>query len=348
MNAAAVGDTILLGPGRYTEFAPFTTSGWTEDTYAAVTVDSLTLLGVDRDTVIIGPTEPHFIGAGPKGVVGAANLTSFTLESVTVQNVRDGVYLLGSANVGDCIFRSCVFGLIAFANGVVDVRDCCFLDNKDSGLATGIGTSTLLVTASVFENNFLAGASINQTRYAEVRACTFDGSRGGLEATEGTTVLVSECSFSNMTNGALVLLDSVVGSVERCAIDPMPYGIYTIDGSVLSGSANVIRGTTFASLRFSTNSTADFHGNDILRGTGVCVMTEAYVTESVDIDLTKNYWGTAEEDSISAWILDGNDPHDPVLDPNFSNVIFEPFLMRSIPTKTESMGSLKSRFSGQH
>lgn len=348
IDAAAVGDTIQLGPGRYTEFAAFSTSGWTENTYAAVTVDSLTLIGTNRETVIIGPVTSSVQGIGPKGIVLSDHVTSFRLRSVTVEHLYDGCYLVGSVGIRDCRFVECSMGVSAFTNNVLTIETSEFLGNTVAGLVATDHSGSVLVDRCRFAGDFLAGAMIARTTNAEIRDCAFVGSRVGVELSEGTTGLIVRSTFSGHANGGVALLDGVVGTIAECTFQVMPYNIWVLDGSTLRGHGNSLFGGSLATLRFWSNSTADFHDNDIWKGGGASVLAEVYVTVPIGIDLTNNYWGTTEPDSIAAWVVDGNDLHVPVIDPNFSNVIFEPFLMRSIPTKTESMGSLKSRFSGQH
>jgi hypothetical protein len=62
------------------------------------------------------------------------------------------------------------------------------------------------------------------------------------------------------------------------------------------------------------------------------------------LDLRNNYWGTASRDSIDAWILDGEDLHNPPFLNNFSEVLFEPFETGPIPVQQQSVGSLKGMY----
>jgi hypothetical protein len=55
--------------------------------------------------------------------------------------------------------------------------------------------------------------------------------------------------------------------------------------------------------------------------------------------MTGNYWGTDSADSISAWILDGNDDSSV-----HAFVDFEPFSATPLPTERRSLGSVKSLY----
>ena len=57
------------------------------------------------------------------------------------------------------------------------------------------------------------------------------------------------------------------------------------------------------------------------------------------IDMSNNWWGTTDADSIMAWIEDGNDHDDwPYI------VNYEPFQQGSVPTTKESMNGFKALF----
>ncbi|MCP4290492.1 MAG: hypothetical protein GY780_01485 [bacterium] len=56
-------------------------------------------------------------------------------------------------------------------------------------------------------------------------------------------------------------------------------------------------------------------------------------------DMTDNWWGTTEKDSIQAWIEDGLDIPDY---PFF--VVWDPFRDEAVSQKKTSLGGLKPRF----
>jgi len=51
------------------------------------------------------------------------------------------------------------------------------------------------------------------------------------------------------------------------------------------------------------------------------------------VDLIRNWWGTSDPTTIGAWISDLN-----------GNVLYEPILTGPVPTKVESIGSMKALF----
>ena len=55
LDATAPRDSVLIGPGRFTETEVVTVPGWTEDIYATVWNDSISIIGSGVDVTIIGP-----------------------------------------------------------------------------------------------------------------------------------------------------------------------------------------------------------------------------------------------------------------------------------------------------
>ncbi len=53
LNITDPGDTVLIGQGRFVETHEVVTPGWTNDVYAAVWSDSITILGVGTDVTIM-------------------------------------------------------------------------------------------------------------------------------------------------------------------------------------------------------------------------------------------------------------------------------------------------------
>ena len=183
VDGAAPGDTILLGPGRYIEHGPFSPSkGWPIDTYVGVTVDDLTFIGTDRETVIIGPVTYEFDGNyGPKGFVTHTSLTDIRFENLTCENLYTGVYQLCHAAVRDCTFQGCGAGIIALAEGGLSVETCLFHD--DNGTAGGAVKSWYpardIYIVSCDLANSTMGAVFVETTNANVLGCIFqDGGLG--------------------------------------------------------------------------------------------------------------------------------------------------------------------------
>ena len=82
--------------------------------------------------------------------------------------------------------------------------------------------------------------------------------------------------------------------------------------------------------------------NDIFKDRGRAVILGGY-PQLPDrfVDMTGNYWGTANPDSISAWIVDGHD----IVSPQIHGFVnFQPFSSAPVPTERTSLGGVKALF----
>jgi hypothetical protein len=107
---------------------------------------------------------------------------------------------------------------------------------------------------------------------------------------------------------------------------------------------NIFSESTINSVRI-TNCLPRIHNNHIIKGDGYSVemvgtVPGIYPTLQ-QLDMSNNYWGTTEADSISAWIYDANDVDNSDC---FADVVFEPFFSEPTPDKKTSLGSLKAMF----
>lgn len=343
MLAVTAGDTILVGEGRYNEVILFEAAGITTETHIPVSVDNLTILGVDRDLVIVGPLVPNIQTLGPRGVaIDGASGTH--VETMTFENLRDGLFVTGEAVLRNLRIADCRIGVAIFSSPAVQASQLEVHDCSQIGVVSGTGTGTLVFQDCSMSNNFV-GFDFNGTANVRLDRVTVMGGTGGFGLAEGIEGVVSESLFDGQSNGAVAVASGSSLQLLSSTVRNTGYGVWVSGRSYLFGSENRVSGTSFATIRMWNNSVAEFNGNDLLKGGGPLVRTQGYAEEPiVDINLSGNYWGTADADSISAWIEDGNDSHHPILDPNYSNVIFEPFLTRPVPVAKSSFGTFRSRY----
>ena len=154
IEASSAGDTIRIGPGRFTETLYFNfTPNYATDVYIPVSVDSLTIMGSGMDETVVGPTSPNFVGEGPKGVVAPLGINRLLVRDMTVENVKHGAYFAGESNLENMRMRGCDIGAWEFTAGA-RVDSCEFRDNYD-GVSTGDGCSALTVQSCTFIDNSL-------------------------------------------------------------------------------------------------------------------------------------------------------------------------------------------------
>ena len=107
-NATADGDTILLYPGRYDEYRPYDFGALTESTCVVIERDNVTLRGVDRDAVIIGPEFYRWTDPREPNRVGTSSVAADTrIENLTIENLVYGIVNFEGGLVRDVSVRGC-------------------------------------------------------------------------------------------------------------------------------------------------------------------------------------------------------------------------------------------------
>jgi hypothetical protein len=339
LDAASPGDTVRIGDGEYLEYETVTPPGWpvSIDVYGYVHDDSLTILGDHAGAVIVGPRAANFSGYSPVGIFTGQGF-SLCVRRLSLRNLYDGMYIgSGNVEVTESSFQGCEGGISSF--GRCAVYNCTFLDCAEGVLT--FGANGVQIRGSSFYSCSL-GVSINNTSTgALVEDCRFTGGGGGVGVTEFSDCVVTNCTISDCGSGLVgnwfASMVAEGNRVSRCV-----NGVYLLAQCRISGSGNVFDGGDNATL-FLLHSYADLHGNHILKGSGWAVRLDGYVTQpEIFVDLTGNYWGTADRDSIEAWIKDGND------DPSIHGFVkFEPFSPVPVPEKKETMGGVKALFRGR-
>lgn len=343
VDASASGDTIMIGPGRYSEYTDHTYAGNLWHTYVHMVSGSLTLIGAGENVSVIGPEAPwawasweYAVGVFYWPVVAGDALV---LEHLTVEDVVDGVYVeSGAFAINNCTLRRTKLGIWAYTPGTVSA--CAF----EGIYGTGILTS-------------------NPARDVSVIHCEFRDTRSALYFGGVANVAVRDNSVAGCQN--VGYLDQCSGSVVRNSLSVttgaglVVYGpgSYTITDNVFDGGTaniyfglgannavcerNVFRGSRDSAVDV-VSCTPRIRNNDIFKDRGRAVILGGYPQlPDLFVDMTGNYWGTASADSISAWIVDGHDNVSPQMH-GFVN--FQPFSSVSVPTEGASLGSVKALF----
>lgn len=337
LDAASPGDTILIGPGRFTETELVTTMSWTEEVYAAVWTDSVSIIGSGVDVTIIGPEYGgKQFAPRPKGIFGAVEAVNGRIEQLTIENIRDGVFWNRSVIISSCSITGGTDGVIVFPGGGVFVENVDFNSVYDHGIIV-FGAEEVNVINCRFVDGII-GLSVVGAGDVVTSSCRFEDQVVGLQY-DGTNGNIHNCTFMNIGNACVVSYSS---SVEMTDSVLSPSGIPIVIGSFSNfvGSGNVVEGGYYATIELS-GSTLDFQGNHILNGGGMSIYLNTFLSDPPYlVDLSDNYWGTSEADSISAWIHDGHD------DPDIhAFVVFEPYSGFPISNTDMSWGALKQIYS---
>jgi hypothetical protein len=353
LNAAAAGDTVLIGPGEFLERfqVPGDTIGM--EAYAYVPGSEITIIGAGSDQTLIGPQT--YMGAwnglpSPIGVMGPRNGVSGTVRimDLTMRNCYGGLAMAGILYMDRCIIDQTSQGVtwlpMGYGGWIKDSRidgyapvdpDALYIvgDRMPAGTACNI-----LVEDCQIEH---ATSTMDDINGITFRRCSFANASTGLQFYYDSRGLLEDCTFSNLAVGAIELTmgygavceiaRSEIAGSQGALLSAQPGGRFIIQDSRLEGGA-------YATLIMRQGSGAWIVSNcDLIKGSGPMVRCGDGTV--VTHDLRNNYWGTTDEATIQSWIIDHND------DPNIgATVLYAPFAGQSLPTEPTSWGALKASF----
>lgn len=358
LDIAASGDTVRIGPGRFEDYRPYTFPGGDYILIAYVAQENMTIIGSGADSTIIGPptySEPypdpyptgiHYWGTSPSGLL--------VISDLRVENQRTGIYGISTPallEVHNCTIANGIYGIQA--SGPLVVSGSRFVVSVPPGAVAPIGSISRTASPAEYDN------------------CDFiiEGDCIGVQFQQAVLGLVRECTFSgNGTDGGAIAFVSAEGGVYDSDISRVSVGI-----DIAYSNSIELRGNTISAREICVNSDTEgirlsdnilqaqegpvlnlwavgavhqYHNNHILRGSGFAarIAGDAYAPANYHIDMTNNWWGTTDRDSIAAWIWDRTDPAFPIL---HTTVDFEPFASGPVPNEGKSLGSLKALFLGR-
>jgi hypothetical protein len=344
--ASSPGDTLLLGPGRYADHAPFQLGVTNFDTYVGVNVDNLTFIGSGPSLSIVGPATPNIVGFEPRGFAFGVGVNRLTIQDLMIENVRDGIYAEGGSLLLDnSLIRKCQWGAILI-NSLDSRVSTSTIDSCETGIAALQASSGLSISEVMVNGPGDIAFTIQQSSSnAELAGIDVAGTTAGISIVSGSSATIRDARMITTGVSLGVTGASVVDLAGSTLVSDLNAIFVAGQNSLLLASDSSIRGGSIAAIHMSTLGQATVSACDIVRNGAPAVVADDYrLPPIIEIDLRNNFWGTTEADSIAAWIVDGNDLHDPPLDPNYSNVLFDPFLEQSTPTVKRSLGSLKASF----
>ncbi|MBE0567042.1 MAG: right-handed parallel beta-helix repeat-containing protein [Krumholzibacteria bacterium] len=356
LDAAASGDTIRIGPGRFEDFRIYPTNGGDRAIIAKVNVPVMTIIGGGLEETIIGPVEYSWADPEPptRGIHLIAQPTSGGLhvEEVSVENLVAGIYVenAGTLSVAGCNLRNCLYGINAFVSTSAvasSFEECGFgmIVKSPGSLATATDCSFTCYTDGHTGLQFQGvGTGIAQ-------GCTFTGcidcNCTGV-AFSGAGGGVYDCRFEGLLR-PIYMTSAAYPEILRNHVTTAGFCLYS-NSEAFTAEGNVFQATgPFPVLQlYSRGLPHTIRGNHILRGTGLAVEILTHTGPAdYHLDMTGNWWGTTDRDSLAAWIHDGNDVMWPPGGLVECTVVFEPFADAPIPAKRESLGGLKALFRGR-
>ena len=102
VDAAAPGDSVSIGPGRYDQFTPIIFPTGIQETIVRIQTDSLTLVGDSREEVVIGPeVRPESTASHEWLGIRIEDVRAIRFDSFTFVNTLIGGLSLGELSVCD-------------------------------------------------------------------------------------------------------------------------------------------------------------------------------------------------------------------------------------------------------
>ncbi len=354
VDAAADGDTIAIGPGRYDDFTMYPPSNWI---LAFVQDDvGLTFVGSGTGSTILGPASlDDSPGNFVYGIGVIAEGKTTRVRGISFENFRtDCVHIInGRGEIEDCEFRHSSAGVFAELPDGGWIRDCRFIENDvfQNASVSFHETVGMVVENCVFER-CPSGVSSYWPGCQDitVRNCTFVDGEGGVSFVDGASGAVEDCTFTGTTR--LGITGSSAGTVRierntfdftrsdsRCVMVWDSPGDYYLRENILQG-----RGTLVA--MFDQDVSWDCRDNYFFRTADdawyVRPSNPTYSGPVITLDFSGNYWGTTDVEEIAAWIYDWHD------DPDHRYVVdFLPLADGPVSVQGRSLSAVKDLFRGE-
>jgi hypothetical protein len=344
LDVATAGDTIMIGPGQYTEMTTTRLPGWGWDIEVCgrALAPSLTVIGAGSDLTIIGPTtyNANLSTFTPQCLVYSSGGGEFSLQDLTVRNCYAGVGVVGTIYMDRCKSDHNETGVFLEAANGGWIKNSQFVCASPPWNPTGISTSGsgsgLVVENCEFDSNVYF-----RTNGFLVVGCTIQDGRGIIETDGSSGGIIRDCEVRSAAISAVVMFtegddirieDSALASSDRAIFTYNPVSATVAHSSLTGGATAVIDAHNAESI--------SIHNSDLHRGTGpVILCSRPAAWGAVIHDLTNNYWGTTSAADIQAWIVDSND------DANIAaTVLYSPFSGESLPNESTTWGDLKALF----
>ena len=352
VDVAAVGDTILIGPGRYDQYWEFQPQiNWWA--VVGVETDSLTFIGTGRDEVIIGtdyefPVYPDSYDS--HGLAAGFGAPWLVVENITFENMKKGVRCIPGGEVRNCRFRFIADDAVFSENSISVCPECSFLVEDCEFIDSG----RIQAVTALYNSNSTSTATIQRIH----------SSSGGGTYTSHPNVIIDECHIEDVIDGIMgmggVIHASnsmlkrtkynvyVGGGPEQIGIycdnirveesrgyDMKIYGRVEAENCVFTGAGDS------GVIRMINLSAAEFHNNHIFNNGSQYAVDVFYHQGSpfTAVHFENNWWGTADPDSVADMIFDHADTN-----ATNTTVLFEPILLGPCANKKKSFGGMKQLF----
>lgn len=322
IDMAASGDTIRIAAGEYPEHRVYSTDGWTSPVNVLVTQAELTIIGDGMDATFIGKSEPWAQGDEDSRCIVAASwfgARAIRIRDLTVRNARTGINVeeLDEAELLRCGFTGILHGVNA-ALGRATLRECRVVGTVFQG--TGVFSwyqdafqahDCEIITDGGLDTR-VKGLSISGSMDPQVSGCLIRGGSVGLQVIAQGDVRIDDCDLEGQGHLGLYLkpTSTPVQRVSNCRFIDQDYALKI---SIYGGSVSAMRLSIDGVERASVYAHGALGRVEIVdswldKGTqGVLYSRDGHAYEPTEYFMPNNWWGTADADSIAAWIQDASD-----------------------------------------
>lgn len=305
-----------MGHGIHCEFASFKDGG----TGTSLSVDSCVFYGTktgifsDGDTILVSNC------ADFSSIFGAIFFSTYL--GAPVQNIE----------IRNCTSELTGVRTMHIASGILDsmyVVDCDFSgDSTDTGIGVASSAEFLYL-----RNVIISSGSRGVEFYGNelvIDDCTFAELKTGIWIRDANVYMeVDSTTFSEMIESSIAYNEiNQGGHVHNSVLDKGEQYAVAIDPWLKSGNGIPAESLGLAPPMWLLPNSSP-----------VPWSPKMFKVASNHLDMTNNYWGTDDPDSIQAWIEDGND------DPDWPYYIdWNPYKSDEVSTEKKSMGNVKSMY----
>jgi hypothetical protein len=213
VNAAAEGDTIRIGPGRFDEGQVYSFPGWTEFVRVMVNSPILTFIGTGPTTIIGQPQfwDPaqgeHF------GIVAGVYIGSpgrLTIRNIAFENIYTAIYTEEiDVAVENCSFYSNCYGCKSWRGSDVSIRNCEFIDITRNGTHVLCWSQDWLevIDCTFVLDDIPAGSQrhmgLEGVQDGLVENCQFSEGVAGIGLSSGARATIRNCVFDGQSAGCI-------------------------------------------------------------------------------------------------------------------------------------------------
>ena len=356
VERAASGDTIFVGPGRYLKLTE--TCIDSPDSAHIVLNKNLTIIGSGAAETVIGPINPWHISEPVVAGVLVSNCgnNTFHLEGLGIENIYVGI--LGSSegtfgSIKNCAISGHGYGFFLAADNI-QIEHCQFYPTTDqfpepSGI-TYVGSGVCEIVDCSFLGSFddikrPVKIINNGSGQMNVRSCMFSGGGAAVWARGGSTRLF-ECTIFDYSVCGMAVGSGTLSAAD-CFVRNVGVGVKETDAfNHLEIERCFFEDVVTATYQSIGLTSGYFHDNVLAKGERYVAFIppgdkDDSMREEYTFDMTDNWWGTDNPDTIRAWIKDVDDYPEYPFYPRF---VFEPFKTNPVSTEKHSLEAVKSMF----